>query len=178
MSLKILPSIGFAITNYLTYIYLILFLSTIILPLLSLFFLIKNKKVSSLEINNYKERSLPLFITALWMGYGYYKIGSLLTFAPILKAELIGGITIIIVATIISKYWKISLHMLAIGGVVGVYFSLNMLIGNLQNIIIVAVIIAGIVGSARIYEKAHNHCQVYVGFIAGFLIEISAILLL
>ena len=177
LSLKLIPSIGFAITNYLNFIYLILLLSTIILPLMSILFLIKNKLVSSLEMSDHKERSVPLFITAIWMSYGYYKIGGVLILSPILKAELLGAIIIILIASAISKYWKISLHMLAIGGVVGVLFSLNILFGNLLEIIILSVVFAGILGFARLNEKAHNHAQIYTGFLVGFLIEVGGILL-
>ena len=92
LSLKLIPNIGFAITNYLNFIYLILIFSTILLPLISIFFLIKKKFVSSLEMNNYKERSVPIFITAFWMSYGYYKLSAVLTLSPLLKAELLGSI--------------------------------------------------------------------------------------
>ena len=176
LSLKLIPSIGFAITNYLNFIYLILLLSTIILPLMSILFLIKNKLVSSLEMSDHKERSVPLFITAIWMSYGYYKIGGVLILSPILKAELLGAIIIILIASAISKYWKISLHMLAIGGVVGVLLSLNILFGDLLEIIILSVVFAGILGFARLNEKAHNHAQIYTGFLIGFLIEAGGVL--
>ena len=177
LSLKLIPSIGFSITNYLNFIYLILILSTIILPLMSILFLIKNKLVSNLEMSNHKERSIPLFITAIWMSYGYYKIEETLILSPILKAEILGSIIIIFIASAISKYWKISLHMLAIGGVVGVFLSLNILFGNLLEIISLSVVFSGILGFARLNEKAHNHAQIYTGFLVGFLIEVGGILL-
>ena len=176
LSLKLIPNIGFAITNYLNFIYLILLFSTIILPLISILFLIKNKIASSLEMSNYKERSVPLFTTAIWMCYGYYKLKDIIIFAPILKAELICAIIIIFIASVISKYWKISLHMLGIGGAVGVLFSLNILFGGFLQIIILSVLFAGILGVARLEEKAHNHAQIYTGFLVGFLIETGGIL--
>ena len=177
LTLKLIPNIGLAITNYLSFIYLILLFSTIILPLMSLFFLIKNKTVSSLEISNYKERSAPLFITALWMWLGYYLIKDILVLAPILKLELIGAIILLFIASIISKYWKISLHMLGIGGLFGVLFSLNILFGGLLQAMILSVLLSGILGVARRNEKAHNNSQIYIGFLIGFLIETVGILL-
>jgi hypothetical protein len=176
LSLKFIPSIGFAITNYLNFIYLVLLFSTIILPLMSIFFLIKKKLVTSLEMSDHKERSLPLFITAIWMIYGYYKLRDILLLSPILKSEIMGAIIIIFIASAISKYWKISLHLLAWGGVVGVFFSLNILFGGLLQIIIILVLFSGILGVARIHEKAHNNSQVYVGFLLGFLVEAGSVL--
>ena len=177
ISLKLVPNIGFAITNYLSFIYLILLFSTILLPLVTLFFLIKNKTVSSLEMSSHKERSVPLLITTLWMCLGYYVIKDILILAPILKLELISTIILIFIASIISKYWKISLHMLGIGGVVGVMFSLNVLFGGLLQIIMLSILLSGILGVARRNEKAHNNLQIYTGFVIGFLIETGGILL-
>ena len=95
-----------------------------------------------------------------------------------LKKELLGAFTIIVVAAIVSKYWKISLHMLGIGGLVGVLLSLELLFGGLHKLLVLFIFLSGILGVARIKEKAHNHSQVFFGFVIGFLIEISFILLL
>ncbi len=175
LTLKLAPSIGFAITPYLTFVYLILLFSTIILPLMSVLFLMKKNLISSLEMDDYKERSLPLFIAAIWMVYGYYKLSGILAFAPILSAELLGAIIILFIASVISKYWKISLHMLAAGGVVGVLLSLNILFGNLLFIMVLSLVFAGLLGFARLNEGAHNHAQIYTGFLIGFFVQIGGI---
>ena len=171
-----MPNINFSIKPYLSFIYLIFFLSTIVLPLMSTYFLIKKNLVSSLEMSNKKERFLPLLITCLWMSYGYYKLSGILILAPILRSELLGAIIIVFIASIISFFWKISLHMLGIGGVIGVLFSLNVLFGGILQIIIISVLFAGVLGVARINEKAHNETQVYAGFLIGFFIEVSSVL--
>ena len=177
LSLRQVPSIGFAITNYQNYIYLVLIFSTVILPLISIFFLIESGKVSSLEMSNHKERSVPLFMTAICMGLGYYTIENILVFSPIIKAELIGAISIILIASIISKYWKISLHLLGIGGLVGVLIALEIIYGNLQYLIIIFILLSGILAMARIKEKAHNYPQVYIGFLGGLSVELLIILI-
>lgn len=178
LSLKLIPNIGFAITNYLSFIYPILILSTIILPLMSVYFLKKKKIISSLEMRNHKERSLPIFITIMWMIYGYYKLAEIFVLSPILKSECIGAIIILLTASIISIFWKISLHMLGIGGLVGVLFGLNILFGGIYQIAILSVVISGFLASARITEKAHNEAQIYTGFLIGFLIEFGSVLFL
>lgn len=177
LSLRQVPSIGFAITNYQNYIYLVLIFSTVILPLISIFFLIKSGKVSSLEMSNHKERSVPLFRTALWMGLGYYILENILVFSPIIKAELIGAISIILIASIISKYWKISLHLLGIGGLVGVLIALEIIYGNLQHLIIIFILLSGVLAMVRIKEKAHNYPQVYIGFLGGLSVELLIMLI-
>ena len=178
LTLELVPNIHFSINNYLTYTFLILFVCTVMLPLISVLFLMKNNLVSSLDMKNYKERPTPLLITGLWMCYGYYNLKNILFFSPVLNAALICMIFIVFTSFIISKYWKISLHMLGVGGMTGLFFSLNLLFGNLLPITTLCVLLSGVLGVARINENAHSHTQIYVGFLLGFFIEAFGVLLL
>ena len=178
LTLKALPSIAFAINQYLNYIYGIIICCTIILPLLSIFFLIKKGLVGSLEMSNHKERSLPLFITALWMSLGMYILNPTLIYAPLLKAELFGAILIILFAAIISKFWKISLHLLGIGGIVGVFIALQLMEGGVLYVLLIFIFLSGILGVARMAQKAHNHAQIYIGFLLGMSMELTTLLIL
>ena len=177
LTLEARPSGACSISNDLNYIYGILICCTIILPLLSIFFLIKKGMVSSLEMSNHKERSLPLFITVLWMSLGFYMLRNILGYAPILKAEIIGAILIVLFAAIISKFWKISLHLLGIGGVVGVFIALQLIEGGVMYLLLFFILLSGILGIARIAQKAHNYTQVYVGFLLGVSVELITLLL-
>ena len=172
------PSLGFSIYSYINFITLILILTTIVLPLLLILLLIKKGKVASLEMTNYKERPAPLMYSALIMFIGYRILEPILTLAPILKIEFLAAIIIVGVAAFVSKYWKISLHMLGVGGLVGAIIVIGILLGGLYPLIILVTLLAGLLGVARINEKAHNHTQVYVGFLVGFFIQLSGILLL
>ena len=111
LTLLVLPSLAFTLSHNLFLIYGILIFSTMVLPLISIFWLMQKEKVSSLEMSSHKERSLPLFKTVIWMSFGYYLLQNLLFYTPILKAELLGAIIIVLLAAIISKFWKISLHI-------------------------------------------------------------------
>ncbi len=178
LTLKTLPYVAFEISQYLNYIYGIVIYCTIILPLLILFFLMKKGRVSSLEMSNHKERSLPLFITALCVSLGFFMLNNILFYAPILKAEIIGAILIIIFSAIISKFWKISLHLLGIGGVVGIFIALQLMKGGVLHLLLIFLLLSGILGVVRIQQKAHNHTQVYVGFLLGVSVELITLLIL
>tara|TARA_B110000495_G_C22877672_1_gene511879 strand:+ start:138 stop:746 length:609 start_codon:yes stop_codon:yes gene_type:complete len=178
LTLKVLPSVMFAISQHINYIYGIVIFCTIILPLLSIFFLMKKGRISSLEMSNHKERSLPLFRTVIWMSLGFFMLDNILLYAPILKAEILGAIIIIIFAAIISKFWKISLHLLAIGGVVGIFIALQLIEGGVLYLLLIFILLSGILGVARIQQKAHNHTQIYVGFLLGVSVELITLLIL
>ena len=176
LTLLVLPSLAFTLSQNLLLIYGILIFSTMVLPLISIFWLMQKGKVSSLEMSNHKERSLPLFKTVIWMSFGYYLLQNLLFYTPILKAELLGAIIIILLAAIISKFWKISLHLLGIGGIVGVFIALQIIHGNFLYLLLLFILLSGLLGVARIKQKAHNYAQVYAGFLVGLSVELITLL--
>ena len=176
LTLLVLPSLAFTLSQNLLLIYGILVFSTMVLPLISIFWLMQKGKVSSLEMRNHKERSLPLFKTVIWMSFGYYLLQNLLFYTPILKAELLGAILIILLAAIISKFWKISLHLLGVGGVVGVFIALQIMHGDFLYLLILFILLSGLLGVARIKQKAHNYAQVYAGFLVGLSVELITLL--
>ena len=176
LTLLILPSIALNLSKNLPLIYGLLILSTIVLPLVSIFWLMQKGRVNSLEMSSHKERSLPLFKTAIWMSLGFYLIQNLLFYTPILKAELLGAILIILIAAIISKFWKISLHLLGIGGVVGIFIALQIIHGDFLDLIILFILLSGLLAIVRIKQKAHNYAQIYVGFIVGLSVELITLL--
>ena len=176
LTLLVLPSLAFTLSQNLILIYGILIFSTMVLPLISIFWLMQKGKVSSLEMSNHKERSLPLFKTVIWMSFGYYLLQNLLFYTPILKAILLGAILIILLAAIISKFWKISLHLLGIGGVVGVFIALQIMHGDFLYLLLLFILLSGLLGVARIKQKAHNYAQVYAGFLVGLSVELITLL--
>ena len=176
LTLLVLPSLAFTLSQNLLLIYGILIFSTMVLPLISIFWLMQKGKVSSLEMSNHKERSLPLFKTVIWMSFCYYLLQNLLFYTPILKAELLGAILIILLAAIISKFWKISLHLLGIGGVVGVFIALQIMHGDFLYLLLLFILLSGLLGVARIKQKAHNYAQVYAGFLVGLSVELITLL--
>jgi len=176
LTLLVLPSLAFTLSQNLLLIYGILVFSTMVLPLASIFWLMRKGKVSSLEMSNHKERPLPLFKAVIWMSFGYYLLQNLLFYTPILKAELLGAIIIILIAAIVSKFWKISLHLLGIGGVVGVFIALQIMHGDFLYLILLFILLSGLLGVARIKQKAHNYTQVYAGFLVGLSVELITLL--
>ena len=172
LTLLVLPSLTFTLSQNLALINGILIFSTMIFPLLSIFWLMRKGKVSSLEMSNHKERSLPLFKTVIWMSFGYYLLQNLLFYTPILKAQLLGAILKILIAAIISKFWKISLHLLGIGGVVGVFIALQIIHGDFLHLLLLFILLSGLVGVARVKQKSHNYAQVYAGFLVGVGVEL------
>jgi hypothetical protein len=70
----------------------------------------------------------------------------------ILVKLLLGAMLILFVAVIISSFWKISLHMLGIGGVFGAFLALQYLFSGKLFLIILLLFCSGLVAYARINE--------------------------
>lgn len=121
-------------------------------------------------MENRAERKAPLFIAII----SYY---ILLQFFHqtntyvLFNKLLIGALLILILALFISKFWKISLHMLGIGGVTGAFLALHYLFGGNLYLVLLLLCCSGGVAYARINEKAHTLNQVYAGFLVGIFME-------
>ena len=178
ITLFFFPSVSFIISPYINFIRQIIILSTILLPGLLILVLLKTKKITSLEMANYKERPLPLLFSSLIIFLGYVFIHPFIIFSPILKGQFIGAVIIILIASLISIRWKISLHMLAIGGATGAITGISFLLAERGQLILFLIFISGILGTSRLNEKAHNHAQIYTGFLVGVIIEFTCVFLL
>ena len=151
---------------------------SLILPLLSVFILLLTKKIDSLEMPKKEERFLPILFASTWMILGFYFMKEIFSYAPIMKSIYLGAIYVMLIALLITKKWKISLHMLAIGGATGVLIMLEFLFGQNLMFLLITILISGILGFSRLSLKAHSLNQIYAGFIVGNIIMGLSILYL
>lgn len=149
----------------------ILAVFTILLPLITAFVLQKLGVVKSIYMKTAEERKWPFLFSVLW----YYLGFELLTEIPLpvsLFLLMIGAIAVILVAHLITLRWKISVHMLGIGGVIGAMIGLSQRFEfNHFHLILVLFLLAGLIGFARLKTNSHNYRQVYAGFVLGVIIE-------
>ena len=101
---------------------LTVFTFTCLVPVLNLLILYKLNYVSSLKIENRKERTLPLFMTALCYFGLFYMIYDF-NIWPAIKLFVLGGGLCILFAAIINMWWKISAHMIGVGGLFGILLT-------------------------------------------------------
>ena len=146
---------------------------TLLFPLLSILYLLFTKRIKSLQIEEKEERILPILFTIIWMLIGYYFLGNILEYAPIVNSIYLGMIATLGITLLITKYWKISLHMAAIGGCLGVFLNLQYIYGGVINYVIFILILSGLLGYSRAILKAHNMQQIYSGFLLGVLMLVS-----
>lgn len=155
--------------NVKKYMLLVVFMSTCVLPAISILILSLSPKFDlSMEKNT--DRVLPLFISSISYYLGYLLLKRLPVF-PVYNVLLIGAILIQIALIPISMRWKISAHAAAIGGMVGGILGLSFrLQENPVLFLSLIILVAGLVGTSRLILAKHTQSQVYAGFLTGFLI--------
>ena len=173
------PYIDLQLANNIQVIVLtILGLFTILLPLLTAIILQKLGVVKSIYMKTSEERKWPFLLSVLWYYLGFELLTNIAL--PIsLYLIMIGAITIVLIAHFITLNWKISVHMLGIGGVIGAMIGLSQRFQfNHFYLILFLFFIAGLIGYARLKTNSHNYRQVYSGFILGVILEWIAVSLL
>ncbi len=173
----------FGLTNTIYYIFtplkiklimtFIVFVFTFLLPALNLLILYKLKYVSSFRIEDRNERTFPLLMTSLCYFGLFYMIYDF-NIWPAIKLFILGGGICILFSAIVNMWWKISAHMIGIGGMFGVLMAICY---YLQMPVFIplcfCVLLAGFIGFARLKLNAHSPEQVYLGFISGCVLQFS-----
>jgi membrane-associated phospholipid phosphatase len=150
-----------------------IFSFTFLLPVLNLLILYKLGYVSSLKIENRKERTFPLLMTSLCYFGLFYMIYDF-NIWPAIKLFILGGGLCIFFAAIVTLWWQISAHMIGVGGLIGALLAICYFMQMpMLTAISLCIIIAGGIGFARLKLKAHTPAQVYVGFIFGCIVQFS-----
>lgn len=148
---------------------LTVFLSTCVLPALSILILSMSSKFD-LNMEKSTDRILPLLISSIFYYFGYLILRQLPVF-QIYNLFLIAAILVQIALLIISLKWKISAHSAAIGGLIGGVSALSFrLQENPVLILSVLILVAGLVATSRLILLKHTNSEVYAGFSLGFMI--------
>lgn len=148
----------------------LLFITTFLLPGLSVLSLRFFGNISSLTMTRREDRRIPfLFVTAIYLITTAFFFR---TFPQLPFVNLsIAGITLcLIVLTAISQYWKISAHAIAAGGITGIITALMHHYQNpaLVYPLVLLLVLSGAVMWARLYLNHHKPAEVWAGWFTGF----------
>ncbi|MEN0005976.1 MAG: hypothetical protein AAF798_17630 [Bacteroidota bacterium] len=168
-----------------------IFFSTFLIPAIAIAMLKFLGLIESFEMRDKQERIGPYIITGifyLWMVRNFIENPQI----PTAYTSFVLGATIaLFLAFFINIFSKISAHAVGMGGLLGMivitmlFFShdtfalTSVLTGTIQlnmNIILMlAILLAGIVGSARLILEAHHPQDLYGGFLVGFATQFIAL---
>lgn len=150
-------------------IFILVFITTFVFPVIVIVLLKTRNVIRSLNALSRKERIFPYLIITAFYFLSYFVLLKI-QLSPIFHYFAYGAAIMSLGATIVNFFWKISVHMIAIGGLLGILLGLSFIgiLGSLLYIII-PIFIAGLIGYACLQLKSHTQTQVYSGFLFGVL---------
>ncbi len=145
-------------------------------PAALIYLMYRFKLISDLSLKVRKERFLPYIATLLSysiMIFYYARMQMPLWFLMLCSSSII----VMLIATIITIWWKISAHMIGVGGLVGGVLGISYFVEgtNPFQMFIALFIISGLVGTSRLILQRHTPAQVYAGFALGFAVTFCSI---
>ena len=151
-------------------------LLTMIIPVLVMLLLKSYHKISDSELTSRRERFIP--VSAVIACYVLCGVAILrVPFAGMLGRFMFAAAACALVGMLVTFFWKISLHMISIGGLLALLCALHTAgLGQLYSTLLIFIILAGLLGSARLWFGSHNLAQVVAGLAAGFIVALLLIL--
>lgn len=149
---------------------IIVFGFTVVIPMLLIVIMKRLGIIHDIGLNGRKERLIPYLITIISMGgtavFMWHK-GAPVWMNMFLAAGALAGF----VNMLINFKWKISAHAAGIAGIVALIIrilSMEYHRPDTNTLLLVAIFLAGLLGSARIWQGRHTMWQVLAGYVVGF----------
>jgi hypothetical protein len=131
--------------------------------------------IDSIYLRTQKERIGPYMATIIFFFWTWYVFYNRYTAPQILRDTLQGIFYASILGSVFNIYFKISMHAMGVGGLVGMMIMIlfdGYMFGLLP--IALSVLIAGIVMSARLITADHQKGDVLAGFLVGVFCQLLA----
>ena len=171
---------------------LLVFLYTFFIPAVTVMVMYFLGMIKNINAPDREERIGPYLVTGmlyLWVYYNFYKTGQL---PPAYVSFLLGVVIALFISFFINIFSKISIHTVGMGGLLAMtvisfgWFSygsfdlpvrdMGVVTISMYNLILTVIVLAGLVGTARLILKAHESSDVYGGYLVGFIAQFIAFL--
>ncbi len=152
------------------YLLLVVALTSFVIPLILLTSLKLSAIIPDFYLEHRSHRIVPFIFIAIIYGVSFYMFYNQFNFARIVYQSYFSMTLLILILTIITFYWKISVHSASLAGAFGILYAYQILNPDIDLLYILAVLllITGIVGSSRMKLNAHSLGQIIAGLVVGF----------
>jgi membrane-associated phospholipid phosphatase len=148
-------------------IYLIVFTLTLVLPVCMVPFYLYFKMIRQIEIREHQERIVPMIITLVAYLGAWFLIRRL-PISQLYGRFMLAACICLLIGLVVTVSWKISLHMMGLGGLAGLVFALSQKLGaDMMMVLLLLILLSGLAGYARLRLNAHSGLQVLAGFLTG-----------
>lgn len=145
----------------------IVIINNVLIPLMMITYFRFRNLISTWTIGNRKERILPLVTTTMFYAFTVYLIYRF--HIPLfIKSFIICSAALVLAVTIITFWFRISLHATACGAITALVMILSFRMQiSLTWMLIVVILVSGLVMSSRLWLKAHTPSEIWAGFLLG-----------
>jgi len=150
---------------------IIIFIVTFIIPIISIGTLRLSNFISDFRLEERKQRVTPFLFVTCFYGITAYMFYSKLNFNSLIFVIFAITTVLLLMLTIVTRFWKISVHGAGIGGTIGFILALGLYhpIPNFAIVLAVIAVISGLIVYARLSLNAHTPLQVYTGVVLGMI---------
>ena len=145
----------------------IVYCFTIMMPVLTIFIFKKINGFSAQELSERKKRYTPFFLTIISYVFCLVMMNRL-NIPWYMSGIILAALIMMIICVIVNLKWKLSEHMAGAGAVIGGLVAFSALFGyNPVWWLCGFIMVAGVLGTARIILRHHTLGEVLGGFAVG-----------
>lgn len=157
---------------------LFVFAVTFFIPVLNLWLLRILGTITSLQLESRKERKQPfVFISIMYIAVAYLFYVKF-PFSSNLNKLMIIAAALVVVATVLTFFIKVSVHSLAMGGWMGILLPLVRFSPELLWPTAAIIVLGGVVISSRLLLNAHTVREAMIGLGAGLMVGYGGMVVL
>jgi membrane-associated phospholipid phosphatase len=163
--------------GYKIFIISIVYAFTVFMPTVGITLFRLFKKWTHLELSHREHRHMP-YVVALLSYTACLVIMTRINAAMFFRGVVMAALVSQIICVIINVWWKVSTHMVGIGGLVGALNAFSILFFyNPVWPFCVLLLLSGVLGTSRIILRQHSLAQVLTGFGIGYVCAMVFILI-
>lgn len=152
-------------------------LGTLLFPLMMIPVLYYRNLITSLQDAQREERFLPYMIILILYVITYIYFVRL-PLSHIIHAYVLSVAILLFVLMLITLKFRICAHTAALGGIVGLVFTLILKYETpLLGFMAMGILAAGLVGTARLFLGVQRSAEIYTGFLLGFVVVFMTLLI-
>lgn len=148
---------------------------TILMPTLTIFLFRKINGFSPEDLGERKRRFMPFLLTITSYVFCLVMMHRL-NIPWYMTGIILAALIMMVICIVVNLKWKLSEHMAGVGAIVGGLVSFSALFGyNPVWWLCLFILIAGVLGTARIILQHHTLGEVLVGFAVGLICSLLAL---
>ena len=158
---------------------LIVLLNAVFFPLLSVLLLKGVGFIQSVFLHTQKDRIIPYMACSIFFFWTYHVFREQNQYPIVLTAFFFGILLSASAALMAIIYYKISMHAIGMGGLIGI--GLVIMKSNTMLMtwpLCIALLIAGLVCTSRLIVSNHTNREIYMGLVFGLLCQLVAALVI